>query len=97
MLERPSDHDDSCSQTDDTDNDEKENDIFISSNIPESYFLTRQSTLYDNDWRKKSSIDENKFKTSINIDDTSVLDIERNDTLFLDYNQRQSVSVFFLI
>jgi hypothetical protein len=97
MLERPSDHDDSYSQTDDTDNDEKENDIFISSNIPESYFLTRQSTLYDNDWPKKSSIDENKFKTSINIDDTSLLDIERNDTFFLDYNQRQSVSVFFLI
>jgi len=97
MLERPSDHDDSCSQTTDTDNDEKENDIFTSSNIPQSYFLTRQSTLYDNDWYKKSSTDENKFKKLINTDDTSLLDIERNDTLFLDSNLRRSVSVFFLI
>lgn len=74
MLERPSDHDDSYSQTDDTDNDEKENDLFTPSNIPSSYFLTRQATLYDNDWPKRTSLDENKFQKSFHRDDTSLLD-----------------------
>jgi hypothetical protein len=94
MLERPSDHDDSYSQTDDSDNDE--NNRFTSSNSPRSYFLTRNLTLYDNDWPKKSSIDENKSKKSINPDEESLSEIERNDTLFLHSNQHRLVSVCVL-
>jgi len=77
MLERPSDHDDSYSQTDDSDNDEKENDPFISSNNSRSYFLTRQLTLYENDWPDKTSLHENKFQKSFHRDDTSLLDLNQ--------------------
>jgi hypothetical protein len=95
MLERPSDHDDSCSPTDDTDNDEKENDLFTSSNNPRSHFLTRQLTFYDNDWQKKSSIDENEFQKSIHQDEQSLLEIERNDTFLSNSNPHRLVSMFF--
>jgi hypothetical protein len=94
MLERPSDHDDSCSQSDDDDDDdEKETDIFTASNNPRSHFITRQATLYDNDWPRKSLIDEKKL---VNQDEETSSEIERNDLLFLDSNQHQLVSVILL-
>jgi hypothetical protein len=94
MLERPSDHDDdSCSQSDDSDNDEKENDLFPSSNNPHLHILSRQFTFYDNDWHKKASLDENKFKQSINRDEASLFDFEANNTPLLDLSQRRLVSI----
>jgi hypothetical protein len=87
MLERPSDQENSGSETDDSDHDETEHNLFTSSNNPGSYILTRQLTLYDDDWPKQSSNDENKFRKSMH----------RNDTLFMDSNQHQLVSMFFLI
>ncbi|CAF3668398.1 unnamed protein product [Rotaria sordida] len=100
MLERPSDSDDSCSQSDITDNndddddddDEKENDLFTSSNKSRSQFLTRQLTLYENDWPKKISIDENKFKKSIYRGEATLLETQQDNTLFLDSNQHQLFS-----
>lgn len=65
MLERPSDHDESFSQTDESDNEEKETDLFISSNKTQSYFLQRQYTLYENDWPNKISLDEKNFQKSL--------------------------------
>ncbi len=92
MLERPSDHDDdSYSQTDESDNDEKENDLFPSSNNSARYILSRQLTFYDNDSVKKPSIDETKFKQSINRDEASLY--KSNDTPSLDLSQRCLVSV----
>ncbi len=83
MLERPSDQENSGSETDDSHHDENEHNLFTSSNNPGSYILTRQLTLYDDDWPKQSSNDENKFQKSMH----------RNDTLFMD----SMVSMFFLI
>jgi hypothetical protein len=94
MLERPSDHDDSCSQSDDTDNDdEKENAQFTSSHNPRSLFLTRQRILYDDDQPNKSSINEIISKKSINRGEATLLEIERDETLFKDSTQRRLVSV----
>ncbi|CAF2761299.1 unnamed protein product [Rotaria sp. Silwood2] len=97
MLERPSDSDESCSQSDNTDNDdndddEKENDLFTSSNNTQSQFLTRQLTLYENDWPKKTSIDENKFKKTIYRGEGTLLETQQDNTLFLDSNQHRLFS-----
>lgn len=77
MLERPSDYDDSCSQSDDTDN-EDENE---KGNNPRSVFLTRQLTLYENDWPTKKS---------------TLIETEDDSRLFFDTNQEQLVSVLRL-
>ncbi|CAF0973900.1 unnamed protein product [Adineta steineri] len=91
MLECPSDHDDSCSQIDDNDHDddvnEKKKDLVTSSNNTRSVFLTRQPTLYDDSWPKKRSIDENKIQKIINNGEATLLEIERNKTLFADSKQ----------
>ena len=80
MLERPSDPDDSDSQTDGSDNDEK--DLFPSSNNLHSYILPRQATLYDDDWPKKTSLNER-----------SIFEFEPNDTSLYNSSQRRLVSV----
>ncbi|CAF0915074.1 unnamed protein product [Adineta steineri] len=91
MLECPSDHDDSCSQIDDNDHDddvnEKKKDLVTSSNNTRSVFLTRQPTLYDDSWPKKRSIDENKTQKIIHNGEATLLEIERNKTLFADSKQ----------
>ncbi|CAF4689622.1 unnamed protein product, partial [Rotaria sp. Silwood1] len=97
MLERPSDSDDSCSQSDNTDNDddddEKENDHVTSSHNSRSQFLTRQLTLYENDWPKKTSIDENKFKKLVyHRGEETLLETQQDNPLFLDSNQYQLFS-----
>lgn len=94
MLERPSDHDDdSCSQSDVTDNDEK-NDLLTSTNDTRSVLLTRQATLYADDWPKKRTLDENPMrKVSIN-DEATILDNKHHETRFSDTNFDRPVSVF---
>jgi len=97
MLECPSDHDDSCSQSDVTDNDEhdeKKHDHFTSSNNPRSIYIARQATLYNDEWPRKSSIDENKIKKAAHNDEATLAEIEPNDTLFLNSNQHRVVSLF---
>lgn len=86
MLERPSDHDDSDSQSEESEPDEKENDLLPSPHYSHPYTLSRQLTLYDNDWPKKSSMDENQFSKSIHRDQSSFLQqFETNDTLSSSY------------
>ncbi|CAM2724500.1 unnamed protein product [Rotaria socialis] len=95
MLECPSDYDDSCSQSDDSNNnnddddDEKENDLFTSSTNTQSPFLTRQVTLYEEDWPRRHSLDENNFRKSIYRGENSLLETEHDKGLFLDSNQHR--------
>lgn len=82
MLERPSDPDDSDSQSEESEPDEKKTDILPSPHYSPPYTLSRQLTLYDNDWPKKSSTNENQFPKSIHRDQSSFLrQFESTDTL----------------
>ena len=98
MLERPSDHDDdSCSQSDVTDNNDdadEKNDLLTSTNDTRSVFLTRQATLYADDWPKKRALNENPMrKVSIN-GEATILDNKHHEKLFSDTNFDRPVSVF---
>ena len=96
ILERPSDSDEICSQSDDSDyDDEKENDLFIPSSNPQLLFVNRQLTLYENDWSKKNLRDENEFKKSFHRGEATLLDDEEDDVLSISSNQHQLVSVFY--
>lgn len=104
MLECPSDYDNSFSQTDDSNNNndddeddnEKENDLFTPSYNTRSSCLTRQVTLYEDTWPRKSSHNENKLKKPNYRNEKSLLDTEQDKGLFLDSNQHRMVSVFRL-
>ncbi|CAF3872246.1 unnamed protein product [Rotaria sp. Silwood1] len=75
------------------DDDEKENDHVTSSHNSRSQFLTRQLTLYENDWPKKTSIDENKFKKLVyHRGEEALLETQQDNPLFLDSNQYQLFS-----
>ncbi|CAF1963921.1 unnamed protein product [Rotaria magnacalcarata] len=96
MLECPSDYGDSCSQSDDSNNnnnddddDEKENDLFTSSTNTRSSFLTRQVTLYEEDWPRRHSLTENNLRKPIYRGENSLLETEQDKGLFLDSNQHR--------
>ncbi|UJR31845.1 hypothetical protein I4U23_019321 [Adineta vaga] len=96
MLERPSDHDDSCSQSDVSDNndddDDEKNDLLTSTNNNRAVFLTRQATLYADDWPKKRSSDENETR-KVSIDgEATILDNKYHEKFFLDTNSNQLFS-----
>lgn len=79
MLEQPSDHDDSCSQSDVTDNDDDDaaatkHDRFTSPANTRSVFLTRQATLYAEDWPQKKLPDDGKMTTPTIETDATIAD-----------------------
>lgn len=95
MLERPSDHDDSDSQSEESEPDEKEeNDLLPSPHYSNPYTLSRQLTLYDNDWpRKKSSMDENQFHQSIHRDQSIFAQFDSNEPPVRNFSASRLVSI----
>jgi hypothetical protein len=76
MLERPSDHSDSCSQSDG----EEKTDLFASPAKSRPHHLSRQATFYDDDWPRKRSIDEDDFMQTMNRHQATRRDIDRAES-----------------
>lgn len=82
MLERPSDHDDSDSQSEESEpseREEEEKDLLPSPYHSHPYTLSRQLTLYDNDWPKKHSTDEAQFQKSISRDQSTFFQLDSDE------------------
>ncbi len=84
MSEHWSDHDDSDSQNDDTNNQQLN-------------FSTQPVVELDDNWTLKSSNNRNQFSKLFNQGEATFLETEPNETSFVNSNREQDVSLFIYL